>query len=78
MNLVKFGSCWINPKHISYAKIKETFNEFKGKFEYALVVVCYGYEAAMYYDYREDAEQILNEVVVKAMEASDNNGNIQS
>lgn len=71
MNLVKFGSCWINPKHISCAKIKEVFNEFKGEFEYALVIVCYGYETAMYYNHREDAELVLKEVIVKAMENSD-------
>ena len=24
MNLIKLGDCWINPKHISCAKIEET------------------------------------------------------
>lgn len=79
MNLVKFGACWINPKHISCAKIEEVYNEFKEKYVYAVVVVCYGHELArMYYDHREDAELILNEVLVKAMawsvQESDNNG----
>lgn len=72
MNLIKLGACWINPKHISCAKIEETFSEYSNKWIYYVTVVCYGYEAAhMLYKTREDAETILKEVVAKAMEASD-------
>ena len=68
MKLVKFGDCWINPKHISCSKIKETVN-FKGMTIYDVIVYCYGNEVAhMYYNNREDAELILNEVLVKAMD----------
>lgn len=69
MNLLKLGDCWINPKHISCAKIKEKFDAFKNKTEYNVVVFCYGNAVAcINYDHREDAETILNEVVVKAMD----------
>ncbi len=69
MNLLKLGDCWINPKHISCAKIEETFSIFKNKTVYDVVVYCYGNEVAhMYYDHKEDAYTILNKVVVKAME----------
>lgn len=68
MNLIKLGDCWINPKHISCSKIERVYNEFKQKYVYAVVVVCYGQEAArMYYKTRDDAELILNGVIVKAM-----------
>lgn len=78
MNLIKFGSCWINPKHIDCAKIEETFSEYSHKQIYYVVIICCGHEIArMQYDHREDAELILNEIVVKAMEESDNNGNAQ-
>lgn len=82
MKLVKFGDCWINPKHISCAKIEKIYNEFKEKYVYAVVVVCYGQEMArMYYKTREDAELILNEVLIKAMDwavqESNNNGEHQ-
>ena len=72
MNLLKLGDCWINPKHISCAKIEETFSEYSRKHIYYVTVVCYGYEAVhMLYQTREGAETILKEVVAKAMEASD-------
>lgn len=68
MNLLKLGPNWINPKHISCAKIKETFSVFKIKTVYDVVVFCYGNEVArMSFDHREDAALILNEVVIKAM-----------
>ena len=72
MNLIKLGDCWINPKHISCAKIEETLSEYSNKQIYYVTVVCYGREAArMLYQTREGAETILKEVVVKAMEESD-------
>ena len=72
MNLIKLGDCWINPKHISCAKIEETFSEYSNKSIYYVTVVCYGYEAAhTLYRTRDGAETILKEVIVKAMEESD-------
>lgn len=68
MNLVKLGDCWINPKHISCSKIEKVCNKFEGQYVYALVVFCYGHEVSReYYKTREDANLILNEVLVKAM-----------
>ena len=72
MNLIKLGDCWINPKHISCAKIEETLSEYSNRQIYYVTVVCYGYEAGrMLYRTREDAETVLKKVVVKAMEESD-------